>query len=493
MDVSQLPDITGLLVRPDNPPRDDVEGMDYARCAALHNYLVQYAWLAEGRPLATLNGNSSNFFTVHGAEAEALRPRLDPSVVAFLDNAIIPPLEGFRETPLSIFAWGLNWPKSLFAEVEADLEDQPVDSMLRLCYVALETNDSNGGVIYHQHHHRVAIFMHTYDWDIGFPVKDHPDVWNPFETVLSHWIDLIHIGKVVAAPHDEPALFEFEKIGPWEWRPYSEAQVTTCVDAWNRLCQAIETRISQLPNPPSLISPHSGTADIPEPLAASSVLDAASVLDPCFTRSFLSRARRPSFQHIAPGLLLPPVDLSGFVASQAFTALPRSQYSVPPVCLFPADTGDQRPIELTRFTSPWVLMEDFYSSSTDTHTPLRISAGLYTTAVDRKWDDMVEDGFHLFLPFTVNAGYDRKVGARKSDGSLVDRDSFSGLFQHGFKPFGGDYYRPQRLERLLDCWRKLVEDGVWSVGPDGVEGTIDTFKDAETESRWRDYYIPPTW
>lgn len=77
MDFSQLPDITSLLVRPDNPPRDDVEGMDYLRCAALHNYLIQYAWLAEGRPLATLNANS-NFFTAFGdeAEAEACRPSL---------------------------------------------------------------------------------------------------------------------------------------------------------------------------------------------------------------------------------------------------------------------------------------------------------------------------------------------------------------------------------------------------------------------------------
>ncbi|KAJ6047086.1 hypothetical protein N7499_003051 [Penicillium canescens] len=206
-------------------------------------------------------------------------------------------------------------------------------------------NHPFGGVIYHQRHHRVAIFMHTDDWGFGFQVKDHPDVWNPFETVLFHWIDLIRIGKVVAAPHEEPALFEFKKIGPWEWRPYSEAQVTTCVDAWDRLCQVIEMRISQLPNPPSLISPDSGTdADNPEPLVASSVLDAASVLDPCFTRSFLSRARRPSFQYNAPGLLLPLADLSGFVASQTFTALPLSQYTVPPVCLFTADTGDQRPV-----------------------------------------------------------------------------------------------------------------------------------------------------
>lgn len=51
MDLSQLPGITSLLLRPDNPPRDYAEGLDYPRCAALYNYLVQYVWLAEGHPL----------------------------------------------------------------------------------------------------------------------------------------------------------------------------------------------------------------------------------------------------------------------------------------------------------------------------------------------------------------------------------------------------------------------------------------------------------
>ncbi|OKL55992.1 hypothetical protein UA08_08798 [Talaromyces atroroseus] len=354
---------------------------------------------------------------------------------------MIPPSDGFDELPLSIFAYGLSTPNTLIEEFVADLQDQPVDSLVRLFPAALSAEGSGGGVIYHQSFHRVAIFMHLDDWGYGFPVEDHPDVWNPLETLLSHWIDLIHIGKVVASPHQEPALFDFEKLGPWEWRPYSEAQVTTCVDAWDRLCQAIEARISQLSNPPSLISPISGTdADNPEPLVASTVLDAASVPDPSFACSFLTHARRPWFHYIAPGLLLPPADSSG---------------------------------------------------STDTHTPSRVSAGLYTAAVERNGLDTAEEGFQLLLPFTFNAGRGRSVGARRSDGGLVDRESVADLFQHGFKPFGGDHYRPQRLERLLDCWRKLVEEGVWSVGPEGVEGTINTFRDAESD-RWEDYYIPLT-
>lgn len=498
MDLSQLPDITSLLVRPDNPPRDDLEGMDYARCAVLHNYLIQYAWLAEGRPLATLNANN-NFFTVDGdeAEAEACRPRLHPSLAAFLDTAMVLPYssDNPREyLEFSVFAWGIDGPSRLFDEFLADIQDQPVDSLVRLYDVesGLSAVGSGGGVIYHQGFHRVATFMHLDDYGHGFPVEANSHVWNPLETLLTNWIDLIYIGKVVASHHKEPALFDFEKIGPWEWRPYSDSQVTTCVAEWDRLCQAIEARTSQLPNPLSLISPSSGSnADNPEPLVASTVLNAASVPNPSFARAFLTRARRPQFRYIAPGLLLPPADSARFTAAQPFSVLPRSEYTAPPVCLFPADTGDHRPIQLTRTTTPF-LLPDFYSRSTETCTPSRVSAGLYTEAVERNGRDVAEEGFRLLLPFTFNGDWDKSVGARKSDGSLVDRGRFSELFQHGYKPFGGDYYRSQRLERLLGCWRKLVEKGVWSVGADGVEGTIDTFKDAESD-RWEDYYIPATW
>ncbi|OQE46990.1 hypothetical protein PENCOP_c001G00466 [Penicillium coprophilum] len=326
----------------------------------------------------------------------------------------------------------------------------------------LSAVDSDGGVIYHQGLHRVASFMHIDDYGYGFPVEGSKHVWNPLETLLTNWIDLIHIGKVVASPHKEPALFDFEKIGPWEWRPYSNTQVTTCVAEWDRLCQAIEARISQPFNLPLI-----GTdADNSEPLVISSVLDAASVPNPSFTRSFLTRARRPQFRYIAPGLLLPPANLAGFMAAQPFNILPRSKYTVPP--------------------------SEFYSRSIQTFILSRVSAGVYTEVVERNGFDVAEEGFRLLLPFTFNDNWHKGIGAQKSDRSLVERGRFSELFQHGYKPFGGDYYRCQRLERLLGCCRKLVEKCVWSVGADGVEGTTDTFKDAESDL-WEDYYIPPTW
>ena len=79
-----------LLITAENSARTDRPGMDHARCAALHNYLVKYAWVAEGRPVASLHSYSNNkFLSVYGAEAEALRPRLDPSVAPFLDTTIV--------------------------------------------------------------------------------------------------------------------------------------------------------------------------------------------------------------------------------------------------------------------------------------------------------------------------------------------------------------------------------------------------------------------
>jgi hypothetical protein len=67
--------------------------------------------------------------------------------------------------------------------------------------------------------------MHLDAYYYGFPVEDHLKVWNPLETLLSHWIDLIHLGKVVASPNQELALFDFEKVGPWEWRPIAKPRL----------------------------------------------------------------------------------------------------------------------------------------------------------------------------------------------------------------------------------------------------------------------------
>ncbi|KAI0531833.1 hypothetical protein GGR58DRAFT_214510 [Xylaria digitata] len=488
MDGPQLPELGDLLVTADNPPRADLSGMDYARCAALHNYLVHYAWAAEGRAPASLHSNNSTFFTTHGAVAEALRPRLDPSLAAFLATALVPPADTLDPAPLFFWASGFSSPDDFFADHAIDLFGEPEDSLVCLYFPNIgQGGESGGGLLYHQGYHLAAVFMHTDDYDYALPVEAHRMLWNPLETVLSNWIKLVHLGKITASLRDTPALFGGEKIGPWEWHSYSEAQVSSCLGAWDQLCDTIGAQI-KLPSPP----PTSTTITTVESqsLLSRDALDGASVPSPCFVRSFLTRARRPRFRYIAPGLLLPPVDAQEFAATQPFTTLPRASCAIPPICLFLAVVGE-REVDLTQPSNPFYIR--FRAESAESPVPSRIPAGVYSEPVERNAFDNTEEGFRLLLPYGLEGDVgNESVGARKSDGSFVRKGEVAELFQHGYKPFGGDYYRPQRLERLLDHWCKLVNEGVWSVGSQGVEGNIDTLREADT-TRWRDYVIPPTW
>lgn len=482
MDVSHLPNVSGLLVTADQPARTDLSEMDHARCAALHNYLVQYAWYAELRAPAGLRENSNTFFTAYGAAAEALRPRLDPSLAAFLDAAMLPPTDTPDPAPLFFWASDLSDPEFLFDNEAADLHDEPEDSLVRLYFPNVGQGGSFGsGLFYHQRHHRAAVLMDLNAFDYALPLAAHPELWHPLETVLSNWIGLIRIGKICASPRDRPSRFGSEKIGPWEWLPYSDAQVTSCVAAWDRLCSAIEARLPNRTSTPSKANP--------PPLLPQTTLTTASIPSPSFAHAFLTRARRPStFRFIAPGLLLPPSDAAAFAALQPFTGLSQPSEEeeekekegvIPPVCLFPAAEGTQQ-VDLPPGRSPF-----WHGLPARAGARRRVPAGVYSEGVDRRNYGVAEEGFRVLLP----GGCQGARKGRKSDGSVVGsdgREALGEVFQHGYKPFGGDVERAQRLERLLEFWGGLVEEGVWRVGAEGVEGGVGVLGEGE-------YRVPVSW
>ncbi|KAK8062811.1 hypothetical protein PG997_014908 [Apiospora hydei] len=469
-----LPNVDALLVTANNPARTDLSGMDHARCAALHNYLLHHAWVAEGRPPAQLYESGKTFFNDNhpdGWRAQALRPRIHPSLAAFLDTALLRPVrkdwsqnnhEGVGPEGLFFWASGINAedPEGFFNQDAADLHDEDPDSLVCL-YGCNEGGESGGGVYHHQPSHHAAVFLDMWDHDYAMPVAAHPELWHPLETILSNWIELIRVRKVVAVPKPESEFLHdplhdhlpIAGDGLWKWRPYGEGQVATCVGAWDRLCDAIQARIIPAPG---------GGSDSAgmerKPLLAPSVLDAAAVPSRCFARDFLTRARRPRFQCIAPGLFLPLENEREFAASQPITVLPRvSPQAVPPVCLFPAAPRASR----FYYSCRDVLAEESSSSSSSSSPSpsLVVPAGVYSEFVGMNGLDCAAEGFRLLLPFPLEGGEglvpgesedeedSAATGARKSDGSPVGRGMMDELFQHGFKPFGG---RDGKVEGLSD-------------------------------------------
>ncbi|EEA28855.1 hypothetical protein EYB25_000233 [Talaromyces marneffei] len=476
----RLLDIEDALVSPSNPARADGT-LDYERCARLHNYLIAYGWMVrhEKGP-HELDELLHRPKYLDNAQSSYSPDRLHPDVIAFL-NAIIPPRydEG---TCYFVGALEVRSADEVFISDDNRFED--IDRFVIIYRTYFELGSQCLGLVYDQEYHRAAVPLFIGSSESIEPIADHENLWMPLETILSNWIHMVNIGKVTTDSASDEDLEEMSQNGMWRWQSYSPAQVDTAVAAMNRLSASIEAKMS----PESLSLAHRDN-----PLLTDEELDAALIPKRCFIRSFLTRVRTPGFKFIAPGLEVPH-DAAAFSARQKFTGLPRSpddtsedQY-IPAVLIFAsADSARTLPFNDE-------LKSLFFRC--DDPVPYRegdpIPVGLYSEPVDRTWGDIAEEGFRLVLPFHQQPGTGSNDGARHSDGSLIGRQTFTQLFQHGnYYPFGGEH-RAQRLERLLDRWRELVENGQWTVGREGVEGVIDTFKDAD-RGAWRDYWIPPDW
>lgn len=76
--------IAHLLVTPENPPRNDVDGMDSERCAALHNAIFEHGWIHSGRTAESFQDQTETMLEHLDPEE---RERLHPSLQAFLGEA----------------------------------------------------------------------------------------------------------------------------------------------------------------------------------------------------------------------------------------------------------------------------------------------------------------------------------------------------------------------------------------------------------------------
>lgn len=301
----------------------------------------------------------------------------------------------------------------------------------------------------------------------------------PLERALQLWLSLYKSGKFRPSVGQE-GIYESAS-----YRRYIPGDLDRDLQSYHDLLAAIQAR-----SPGSTISDEPGLVD-------EETLDQFRISG--FLRDFLLKARRPSFNNVAPGLHLLSSEwlrkiLSEDRGSERYMHVRHEsrvlQDDEPwqPDWMQRASNYAGEPLPL--FAGPPVQSHSEAFEREHKQYLLKEISGLYS------WPDVIlEDAVRLVLPSPIGAhGWVREGNedsVTDSDRhavpeSLVNNDS---LYQHGWCPFLPRHLPP--LSVVLNNWRHLVEEGKWSVGADGVEGGIDIFQDADTEKHGLSYRIAP--
>ncbi|KAK1816483.1 hypothetical protein LTR12_009074 [Friedmanniomyces endolithicus] len=449
-------------ITPTNPPNEKFSGdLDVDRCAALHNTLMLYGWISCGRPLASLK--KASWWSRHGSQS--LLKILRPELVRFLGKIF--DVEGHC---FFYHLRGLARPGEMMMLGEV-LEDEELGRGLAGVGAKGEGKEEVGGkwrfvvlyatpvalvshpagLVYDQHAHR-AILMPTYHH--VFDLRDKGLPWQSLETVLSAYIDMIEAEKVLALHAEVHAASNgIPGLLPWLAQPYTQSDLTSCLETWQKLVFAIEKKADIT------------RSDDLARLCSRSALDAANV-PKGFAHDLLLHAASSSIWFIAPGIRLPKVE--------EFIYQPFA-----PICAqYPAETaGMKMPFLFLRCPGEVSAKEAKfrYPFSTLPSVP----CGLYLDAFPNAKNPF-EDACRLVLP--IRLGGNRY--ARTSDFRPI-RKTFSDLYQVDINPFVMRH--GPKLVGVLENWLLNVESGHWRVNSLGVEGGLGVWRLADTREDWWRY------
>ncbi|KAI7487589.1 hypothetical protein KC351_g2552 [Hortaea werneckii] len=489
-----LDEVEHLLVTDENPPRE-VDGLDHERCAALQNAILKHAWVRSGRNEETFLEGTVPFIEICGLE----RPEeeLHPSVVEFYRKARTP-RGGTPGKDFVNFFYNLRALNGWFGNHEYCFGDD--DETVTLYDSTFPFTKPDGLVSVPQPAQAVTyadVFVTTrYDQGshsaiMHLDIQDELDPdqpWQYLESILSVWIEMTQRQKVAAisnevgseryeqheqgwlvfrGPERDP-LTGLQRLThdaePWTIVPWTAKDLEEALEGWETAVETIEETM--------LLD----KAETTYGLLDAACLDAAKIPDG-FAREFLTQARRPRFDFIAPGLRVP--NSQDFIR-QPFTGISIEEDTVPPILLF---RGAQTvPTEgiwwFGRFGSKYnSILPDAPSTRDAPECP----SGLYFSLCHRTHGHPEENGCNLVLPFDFE-----NDSAKKSDGMPAEK-SYD-LLQAGTNPFNDNH--PLAITAFLETVRENVESGHWAVDGHGVAGGIDVWKQADTEEHWDKYFQP---
>ncbi|THW47914.1 hypothetical protein D6D21_03171 [Aureobasidium pullulans] len=458
-------------VTPENPVRYH-DRLDYERCAALHNELLELGWTGSGRSLDDLE--TDTWFEIWGQEAEDCRVLLSNDLIAFLERAQIPKTDD--EYSLFFYVYGFAPPKRLWDTFHWRFDEPEKYRYLTLLLANLGPSHPDG-LAFDQKTNRAIMQMSIHDASITLNGRTP---WFPLEVILSAWLDMVDIGKIQAV---EETVEVNEKFDPWICRHWNQGMVQETVEAFSALVNSIEARMKDQ---------GMRVTDADQPLLLDESLEAAHTPHG-FARSFLSQARRPSFTYIAPGVSIPNQD--SFAQQPFFSVeyeeqdedVDEDELVIKPILLFASSSSVRLASEDEKnhpFSWPYNQLLSF-------------PAGLYLTESERSAGHEFEDSARFVLPFGVGGhGFARtsdglQIGDHQDGQDACCADRIADLYQPGWNPF--IEMHEVRLVKILDSWKGMVERGDWTVGAEGIQDNIDAFKEADTEENWRKFIVPITW
>lgn len=381
------------------------EAFSPQRCANIHNRLLQHAVV--NNPSAVIERNLiSKFLEVAPEFAEI--PHLESlplySFFSLLDTTSLPhgqvaPLtpEIYEPDPTAFWSEGFSHEPGIILLYGQNNGDSPMDGGL---FLDLQTCKA------------------VWHWNSGpFPA---PEKWVLLETALQYQLDKWESGK-----YYWDAVTKSLATKRW-----IERDITNALAAWDSLLLTIEAKMQQGGQ-----RVHSRL----EPLEAESM---SSFQIDSFAKTFLSRARRPSFRHVAPGIsTFSPETLHQIYSSEPVDSFRRTfglgepdqedwaSLLLPGTGTVPQDVSQSPHFETKSFDKDWGFGK----------FTVNRRAGLYTEP-----DDVNADSFRLI----ANSG-------------LTTACQFNGRC-----PWGPS--RAPRLSEIFLYWESLIKSDTWTVDADGV-------------------------
>lgn len=285
-----------------------------------------------------------------------------------------------------------------------------------------------------------------------FEDDDSSPIWQRLETILTAWIVLIERRKVAVMHKDlgkgpDPASGVcLDMKEPWGWASWTRADLEDALEAWNDLIGAINDR---LPEPR------------PDPLSRSSLFEvddlrAAEIEEGSFAWEFYTKACKPYFQFLGPGLQ--PASREQLL-SRPFRSVwesqnPRPDLGSPEIFPLPILLGSQ-------LAKSWV---DSYQYEVGP-----VAWGLYLDVLhSRTLSCPYEDATRLVLPYEL----DEATSARNLDGKPAVGNAE--LYQIGQNPFETNRATTQ-LWQMLKNFTAHVDSEEWRVDANGVSEPATVF------------------